>query len=267
MKHLGNLDGRVAVVFGAAGGLGSAHARRLAAAGATLVLVDRTEEALRPLLEACPGARAFAVDAADGAALAALVDRIEREVGPIERAVHAIGIMPAGLALDTAPEVTLRAMNVNYGSVVYLATSLLPRMVARGHGAFVVYGSFSGVAPHPRLSAYCASKAAVNNYVELLAEELRGTGVRVHIAVPTGIRTSLISDTAKVEAGPRAMKNPLASRFLASPDAVAATVDAAVARGAIVSRAAPGSSLFAFLRGVAPGLLRVLYRQMERETT
>jgi short-subunit dehydrogenase len=265
MKHLVDVRDRVAVVFGAAGGLGSAHARRLATAKAKLILVDRTEASLAPVLEACPGARALALDAADGEAVAALVDRIEREEGPIERAVHAVGIMPAGPALETDPEVTLRAMNVNFGSVVHLAHALLPRMVRRGRGGLVVYGSFSGVAPHPRLSAYCASKAAVNNYVGLLAEELRGTGVRVHLAVPTGIRTPLIAGTALVEAGPRAMKNPLSARFLADPLSVATTTDAAIARGQIISRAAPGSSVFPFLRGIAPGLLRVIYRQMERE--
>ncbi len=265
MKHLEDLRGRVAVVLGAAGGLGSAHARRLHAAGAKLLLVDRSEQALEPLLRACPGARAIGLDASDGAAVAALVERIEREDGPIERAVHAVGIMPAGPALETDPKVTLRAMDVNFGSVVHLAHALLPRMVGRGRGAFIVYGSFSGVAPHPRLSAYCASKAAVNNYVELLAEELRGTGVRVHLAVPTGIKTPLIAGTAQVESGPRAMKHGIAQYFLADPASVAATVDGAVARGEIISRAAPGSSIFPLLRGVAPELLRVIYRQMERE--
>src|SRR5262245_8927320 len=117
--------GRVALVTGAASGIGRAVARRLAEGGAEVAALDLNEAGLVETARGDPRIRGFAVDVSDGPAVRALIRRIESELGPLERVVNAAAIMPTGLLLDAGAEQIGRVMEVNYLGTVHVTLATL----------------------------------------------------------------------------------------------------------------------------------------------
>jgi short-subunit dehydrogenase len=86
----------------------------------------------------------------------------------------------------------MRMMNLNFGGTVHMMKAILPNMLARDSGEMIFFGSVAGESMLPNLDSYCASKAAVNVYAEILAWELHKTGVNVHVIYPSGVGTPLV---------------------------------------------------------------------------
>jgi NAD(P)-dependent dehydrogenase (short-subunit alcohol dehydrogenase family) len=179
---------RVAIVVGAGGELGRVTAEKLAAAGFTVVGVDRNEEALKELPD---GIRPVAGDATDPAVARSLVDRIAAEVGPPEVLVNTIGTYHLGAALDATPEDLRLMLDVNAGTALWLTQAVAPYMRDRGAGAIVHVAARPGLEPTPGLITYSVSKAALVHLVRVLDLELRPLGIRVNAVAPQ------VLDTAK----------------------------------------------------------------------
>src|SRR5262245_50053706 len=137
-------QGRVALVSGAASGIGRAEALRLARAGARVIALDVDAEGLATLADEAAGIQACALDVADPRAVAERVAKAEAELGPFDRVVCSAGIMPTGRLLEQDPAQALRVMQVNYGGALNLAHAALPAMLARGRGDFVLLSSVLG---------------------------------------------------------------------------------------------------------------------------
>jgi NAD(P)-dependent dehydrogenase (short-subunit alcohol dehydrogenase family) len=251
---------RVALVTGAASGLGRLAAQRLLDAGAAVAALDRDEVGLRGLVPSRGTLRTFACDVTDHPRVRAIADEVEETLGPIDRVMHAAGIMPGAQLLDEDPARTAQCMRVNYEGTVHVTHATLPRMLARGRGDFIVFGSVAGEALTPRLGAYCASKAAVNAYVEVLAHENAGKGVRIHLACPPMVDTPLLKQSLE-GAGPRSLHTAVERKMLASPGDVLDAIEAAIDRGDVVSHPIAMSKWLHAMRRVAPG---VLWRIIER---
>jgi len=184
-------SGEVAVITGGGSGMGQHWARRLAAEGATVAILDRNEAALKDTADSSPGIRPYQLDITDPEAVTRTFERIEDELGPVDRVANAAAIMPFGRLLEEDPRVTTQVMSVNYGGLVNVATACLPRMVARGRGDFISFSSMTGIVPGLLMGAYASSKAAVQFYSEILYHENRNSGVRFCCVCPPAVKTAL----------------------------------------------------------------------------
>lgn len=179
-----SLQGRRALVTGAASGIGAAIARRLQQAGALVAGLDvnggmGTDCDLVADLRSAP-------------ALEAALAEMRRRLGAPDILVHAAAIGARGGILDTAPERYLDLYDVNVVGAVRLMQHCVPDMRQRGAGAIVMISSINADFATPSLAAYAASKAALNNLVKTAALEFAPDGIRVNAIAPASIDTPLL---------------------------------------------------------------------------
>ena len=255
MGGLGSVRGKVAVITGAAGGIGAATARAFAAAGARVVLVDVQAAALERVRAALPGARAWAVDVSDPAGVRGLAAEVEAACGGADVLINNAGLTVIGDFLAHTEADWSRVMGVNLGGVVNGCRSFLPQLRARG-GWIVNISSIFGIVGVPGQTAYCASKFAVRGFSEALREELRADGDRVGLTLvhPGGVRTGIIEGARVASGAPEAVRS-LADFFATRavpPERVAARLLHAVERGHRRLLVCPESFAFDWLRRLAP---------------
>ncbi|RUZ77964.1 glucose 1-dehydrogenase [Mesorhizobium sp. M7A.F.Ca.US.006.01.1.1] len=192
---MGALDGKVAIITGAAGGIGSAAARRFIDEGARVFLVDRDESALKRLAEAFPPDRAvyFEADVADEAVVKAFVADAARRFGQVDIALLNAGIEGEIGRIEDVPVAMFdHVMAVNVRSVWLGLAALLPAMRASGGGSIIITSSVAGLRGSARLGAYSASKHAVVGLMKSAALEGAPDKVRVNTINPSATRTRMI---------------------------------------------------------------------------
>ncbi|MGC5051775.1 SDR family NAD(P)-dependent oxidoreductase [Micromonospora sp. DT48] len=200
------VTGGVAVVTGAAGGIGAALAHALARRGAELVLLDRDADGLATVAAAIraehPDRQVWThqVDLADAAATGALADRIVARHPRIRLLVNNAGVALGG----RFDEVTLAefgwVVDVNFRAVAQLTHALLPALRAEPGAHLVTISSLFGLIAPPGQVAYAASKFAVRGFTEALRHELAVDGIGVTCVHPGGVRTGIARD-ARVGSG------------------------------------------------------------------
>ncbi len=209
-------------ITGASSGLGQALARRYAAAGATLGLLGRREDALLALRDSLPGQhRHYVVDVRERQALhAAAADFLAAGAGRIDVVIASAGISAGTLSEHAEDfEVFKAIVDTNLLATVATFEPFIAAMRAQGQGRLVGIGSVAGVRGLPGAGAYSASKAAVATYCESLRLELGGAGIGVVTIAPGYIRT------------PMTAGNPYGMPFLMDADAFALRAQAAIDRG------------------------------------
>ena len=190
----------VTIITGASSGIGLATAEAFAGAGARLVLAARSSEklaALTPALEA-RGAEVLAVptDVTSEAGVRKLVDQAVARFGRVDIAVCNAGIYIRGTVKDLPLEVFERCMSVNFYGTLHLIRAVLPLMLAQRSGHIVAVTSVDGRKGLPLDAAYVASKFATTGFVDVLRQELRGTGVFVSTIMPGRVDTPMIATLA-----------------------------------------------------------------------
>ncbi|OMB97970.1 epimerase [Mycobacterium colombiense] len=201
-KLRGTVLGKTVLVTGASYGIGEATARSLAAAGASVLVVARSEERLCDLTASinAGGGRAFAypTDLTDESAVSALTKQITEEHGPLD-----IVVSNAGKSLRRSlhdqydrPHDFQRTIDINYLGPVRLLLGLLPAMRGNGSGHIVNVSSVAvRVAPGPQWGAYQASKGAFDRWLRSVAPELHIDGVDVTTVYFALVRTRMIAPT------------------------------------------------------------------------
>ncbi len=189
------LDGRVAVVTGGANGIGRATCRRLAEAGAAVLVADLDGEGAAREADAITGAGgradAVAADVADPAAVAAMVAAARARLGGLDVLVNNAGIFPARPIMEMEPEDCDRVLDVNLRGL-YLCTRAAARvMAAAGRGGVIVnITSIDAIHPSmPGLAHYDASKHGAWGFTKTSALELAPLGIRVNALAPGGVLT------------------------------------------------------------------------------
>ncbi len=190
----GTLEGTGAVVTGATSGLGRAVALRLAAAGADVVLLGRSEAALQDTARdvTARGVRAVpvVVDLADSAGLGAAVDRAAGELGGLSVLVNAAGTDAPGSAEELSLQDWQHVLAVNLTAPFALAKAVMPHLRRRGGGLIVNVSSVAGRRGWANATAYCSTKFALTGLTQSLAAEGRAHGIRVCVLYPGAMNTS-----------------------------------------------------------------------------
>jgi len=187
------LQGRVAVVTGAASGIGAATVRALAECGATVCGFD-----VAPAVEGPqPWGEGHVVDVADEAQVVAGVRRVVDRHGRLDVLVNNAGLARHAPVQDVRTADLDLMWQVNVRGLVLLCREAFRLMIRDGGGQIVNVVSTAGLRGEPGESVYCATKHAVRGFTEGIAEEGRLHGIRVHAVFPAGVDTAFWSDASR----------------------------------------------------------------------
>ncbi len=186
---------RVMVITGASSGIGWALAKECAAQGAKVGLIARRAEQLQQLCEeirkAGGVAEAMPVDITDRFKTLEAIHRLAEKLGPVDILVANAGVGSTNTINDLHMTEAEKVIKVNLLGVMYSIEAVLPEMLKRKQGQIVAISSLASYKGIPSAAAYCASKAAVNNYMESLRIQLYGKGVSFTTICPGFIRTPM----------------------------------------------------------------------------
>lgn len=224
MSRMSNgFAGRIALVTGAAGGIGAAVAALLRDEGAEVIATDLDADAIGAIEP---------LDVTDSGAVDALIERIERERGPVDFGVNVAGVLAGDPVLETRDAEWRRVFEVNTHGVFHVCRALGRGMRERRRGSIVTVGSNAAGVPRHSMAAYAASKAATHMFMRCLGLELAEFGVRCNIVAPgstlTPMQTGMWADengARQVIAGiPESYKSGIPLGKLATPEDIAEAV-------------------------------------------
>lgn len=176
-------NGKVAVVTGAARGIGKAIANALEKSGARVAALD--------IAFASDGKNQFSVDVADSGAVNKTISAVEHQLGDIDYLVNAAGILRMGSLLECSDEDWQRTFAVNTTGAFNLCRAVGRRMLPRRRGAIVVVSSNAASTPRLGMGAYAASKAATSQMLKCLGLELAQANIRCNIVAPGSTDTDM----------------------------------------------------------------------------
>lgn len=186
---------KVVVITGGARGIGLATAGALKAKGATVVIGDIDEAAVKEAAGSL-GVTGLTVDVTSRASFTAFLDAAEEAAGPADVLINNAGIMPIGPVTDESDADARRCVDINLHGVMLGTKLALGRMLPRGSGHVINMASVAGVMFTPGLALYNASKAAVLAFTEATRLEVAGRGVHVSAVLPTFTNTELVAGTS-----------------------------------------------------------------------
>jgi NAD(P)-dependent dehydrogenase (short-subunit alcohol dehydrogenase family) len=194
MTNSDSLAGKIAVITGAAHGIGHQIARAYAAHGATVVLSDVDESAAKTAASALPGSVAVRCDVRDQSSVAELFDRAANEYGKVDIAVANAGIATVSPLLEMSFDTWRAMMSINLDGVFLTLQHAARAMIAtQTAGSIITMASVTALAGVPLVGHYAAAKAGVVSLTKTAALELRPTGIRVNAILPGFAETELVT--------------------------------------------------------------------------
>ena len=193
---MSNLKGKVALVTGGTGGIGAAICLKLAESGAKIATNYRNEEKAKAWqAEAKKAGHDIAIyqaDVSDFDACQALVDQIEKDLGPIDILVNNAGITKDGMFKKMSKEKWDAVMNINLDGLFNITKPLIEGMTDRGWGRIINISSINGQKGQLGQTNYAASKAGMHGFTMALAQEVARKGVTVNTVSPGYIATEMV---------------------------------------------------------------------------
>ncbi|MFD0571255.1 2,3-dihydro-2,3-dihydroxybenzoate dehydrogenase [Kitasatospora gansuensis] len=211
------MENRVALVTGAAGGIGGAVVRALSERGVTVALVDRDGDRLtelaKELRNAGGRAEAFPADVTDSAEVEAVVEAVEQQLGGIDYLVNGAGVLRLGAAKDLTDQDWSATFAVNTTGVFFISRAVVNRMVAARRGAIVTVASNAAGTARVDMSAYAASKAAATMFTKCLGLEVSKFGIRCNVVAPGSTDTPMLSALWEDDSAAQASIDGVASAY------------------------------------------------------
>jgi NAD(P)-dependent dehydrogenase (short-subunit alcohol dehydrogenase family) len=259
-----NLEGRVALITGAASGIGAELARQLSRRGVRLALLDRNGDGLESVAAELPGAATAVADVGDAEGLTAAIEELAERLGGIDVCVANAGIATGGPLRLVGPETVEETIDINLLGVWRTVRAALPYVVDR-RGHLLLISSAAAVMPSGGLGAYSAAKAGVEALGRTLRIELRPHGVSVGVAYYLFLNTPMVSagEASPVFQSTRGRLPSVLGRVWPLEPAVARTVTAIEKRSRAIAHP-PFLRAFVALRGVVDNGLtdRLVARSM-----
>ena len=233
---------KVAVITGAASGMGAASARGFAQQGGKVVIVDRNESLANEVAQEIDGLAVIG-DISDSKFCDSVINTAIEQFGKLDVLVNAAGIIARKDTLETDDETWQRVMNVNVNGLFYMSRAAIGVMQPQAHGTIVNFGSIWGGVGAAGVIAYCASKGAVHQITRSMALEYVKDGIRINAVCPGEVNTPMIHSersTPVTEASIKAIENSVPMGRMAEPEEVAnvvlflASSDASYMTGAMV---------------------------------
>lgn len=216
-----NLNGKVALITGATGGIGGAIAKQLHAAGATVMLTGTRVEVLQQLAaQLGDRAHVLAANLTDSVAIDALVADTEKQLGKIDILVANAGVTRDGLLMRMKDEDWQSVIDINLTSTFKLVRAALRGMMKNRAGRIISIGSVVGTTGNPGQANYCASKAGVIGFSKSLAQEVASRNITVNVIAPGFIATPMTEVLTDEQKEKINQKIPLGR--MGSPDDIAA---------------------------------------------
>jgi 2-hydroxycyclohexanecarboxyl-CoA dehydrogenase len=224
------LDGRTALVTGAAGGIGTAISRHLAVVGANVAVCDLNEQAARSVVDQLAGtgkgsAKPYGIDVSDSASVAAAVSAAEAELGPIDIVVNNAGIDTIERFVDSVEDTWRKIVSVNYLGTVIVTRAVLDGMIERRYGRIINIGSDAGRVGSSGEVVYSGTKGAVIAFAKALARETATKGITVNTVCPGPTDTTLLKQVADAgQARFDALSKAVPMKRIGTPDDIAPAV-------------------------------------------
>jgi meso-butanediol dehydrogenase/(S,S)-butanediol dehydrogenase/diacetyl reductase len=220
----GRLSGKVAVITGAASGIGEAAARRFAHEGATLVLSDLNDAEGGALAKQLHAAAFVTADVANPQDVAALMQTAADRCGALHIVFNNAGVGSYGKAPDLDVEVWQRVIEVDLHSVFYGCKFAIPHLRRAGGGAIINTASISGLFGDFGLTAYNAAKAGVVNLTRTVAIDHARENIRVNCVCPGPIETPLLAPVLSVQSAMDEYRKVVPMGRVGRPEEVASVV-------------------------------------------
>jgi len=213
-----DLQGRVAIVTGAARGIGRAIADRFSASGARLAIWDIDRATAADTAASIVNAVDFTADVTDPASITAALHATEAQLGPPDILVNNAGITGPNHPLDQYPvEAWRQVIEIDLMGVFHCCRAVVPAMRrrdnGRGRGRIVNIASIAGKEGNPNASAYSAAKAGVIGLTKSLGKELADTGIRVNAVAPAAAKTDIFAQMTEAQIAYMLSKIPM-GRFV-----------------------------------------------------
>ena len=209
------IDGKIAVITGAASGIGLETAKLFAEKGAKVCLVDLNRERMERIAAEIPGAAAFSANIADVESVNHVVEEIVERMGRIDVLVNSAGVGDIEWAEKMAPSTWQKVISVNLTGTFFITQRVGQQMIAQGEGGKIVsLASQAGIVAIDKHVAYSASKAGIISMTKSLGYEWGKYGIQVNAISPTATETPLIVGYWDVgEVNRLALENTPAGRF------------------------------------------------------
>jgi 3-dehydrosphinganine reductase len=188
-------SGKTVLVSGASRGIGLSTARRFASLGARVGLVASNAERLAAAAAELEGSHHLAAaDLSDAADCSRAVAEVSAALGPIDVLISCAGVLRRDFVEDVTPADFEHSYRLHVGAAIWLTQGVLEGMRERGFGRIVLVSSELGLIGGPSYASYCTSKWAMVGLGEVLAHELKGSGVSTTVVCPGDVRTDQLSE-------------------------------------------------------------------------
>lgn len=221
------LNGQVALVTGAAGGIGRAIGRALRDAGARVALADLDKATLDEAVAELGGGdevAAFVADLADDDETTALPERVRDRFGPVDVLVNNAGVRQIAPILELAPADWRRTLDVDLTAPFVLSRAALPGMLERGRGKIVNIASMAGELAFRNRAAYCSAKAGLIMLTKTITLEYGGRGIWCNAVAPGVVETPMTSAYFRSEQMTASIRANAPMERWAQPDEIARPV-------------------------------------------
>lgn len=255
---MNRFNGLVVWITGASSGIGEGLAYGFAKEGAKLVLSARRAAELMRVKAACIGAADILLvpfDMTDETGRARAVDAVLKHFGHVDIMVQNAGVSQRALAKDTALSVDRAIMELDYFSVVALTKLLLPHMIERKAGHFVVTSSVAGKFGVPMRSAYCAAKHALHGFFETLAVECSPYNILCSLLVIAGVQTPVSQNALTGDGSLWGKMDDTQSRGMSVDECTRLILDGVAAKKREINVLVPPTNLYIWLKRFFPGVL------------